>query len=451
MSLAPAPAPHPDAGQATASPLRPSISWGRLPSRPAAGECHPSSRHAPLPVPKGPGLLAHGLGRSYGDVALNEGGTLVRTRGLDRFMAFDRHSGLLRAEAGVSLAEVLALVVPHGWFLPVTPGTRYVTLGGAVANDVHGKNHHRTGSFGHHLRHLELLRSSGERLVCSPTQHPELLRATVGGLGLTGLITWVELQLQPVAQPVMRYSNRRFHTLDEFWQLDAELAQAHAHTVAWLDVRHGGRGIYSAADFVDTPTPSAWQHPPLQPRRTLPLTPPCSLVGGMSSRLFNAAYFRRPLRAGGLASAFGLLYPLDAVGAWNRVYGPRGFLQYQCVLPLAQQREGMAALLGAVRRSGLHSSLTVLKTFGDIPPAGLLSFPMAGTTLAMDFANHGDTTLRHFRSFDTVVLAAGGRLYPAKDAHMSASMFAAGYPRLDEFIAWVDPGFSSSFWRRVRP
>ena len=449
MSLAPeatpAASPVPDV------PLRPGLSWGRLPARPATVECWPTSRHVPLPAPQGPGLLAHGLGRSYGDVALNAGGTLVHTRGLDRFMSFDPRSGCLRAEAGVSLAEVLALVVPQGWFLPVSPGTRYVTLGGAVANDVHGKNHHRAGSFGHHLRSLELLRSSGERLGCSATQHPALLRATVGGLGLTGLITWVELQLQPVAQPVMRYSHQRFHTLEGFWQIDAEQAARHAHTVAWLDVRHGGRGIYSTGDFVESAGATAWRLPPPLPRQNWPLTPPVSLVGSLSSRLFNAAYFRRPLRPEGLASAFDLLYPLDAVGNWNRVYGPRGFMQYQCVLPRASQREALADLLAEVRRSGLNSSLTVLKTFGDYAPAGMLSFPMAGTTLAMDFANHGDTTLRHFRAFDAVVMAAGGRLYPAKDAHMSAAMFAAGYPRLDDFIAWVDPGFSSSFWRRVRP
>ena len=324
------------------APAAASLGWGRLPNRPAAAEHWLSNRRAALPAPIGGSLLAHGLGRSYGDVGLNAACSLLLTRGLDRFIDLDLGKGVLRAEAGVSLAEVLALLAPRGWFLPVTPGTRYVTLGGAVANDVHGKNHHRSGSFGHHVCSLELLRSSGERLVCSPTQHPGLFQATIGGLGLTGLITWVELQLQRVAQPVMQVLHRRFHALDEFWQIDAELAPRHAHAVAWLDVGHGGRGIYSAADFVEDTAVASWQLPPAEPRRHLGFTPPVSLVGRLSCSLFNAAYFRRPLPASSRCSAFDFLYPLDAVGGWNRVYGPAGFMQYQCVLPANVQREALA-------------------------------------------------------------------------------------------------------------
>ena len=204
--------------------MKPATSGGRQPQRPAACEIRLFDRHAPLPRIDQLPLLAHGLGRSYGDVALNEGGVLFRTRGLDRFIRFDRSTGLLRAEAGVGLHEILALVVPQGWFLRVVPGTRFVTLGGAVANDVHGKNHHLAGSFGHHVTALELLRSDGTRLECRPADlNADWFRATVGGLGLTGLILWVEIQLMQIAQPFLWTVNRRFGHLDACWAPDPEL------------------------------------------------------------------------------------------------------------------------------------------------------------------------------------------------------------------------------------
>lgn len=428
-----------------------STSWGRYPHQPAALELTLRERQASLPpAASTPGgcLLAHGLGRSYGDVALNGGATLLRTRGLDRFIHFDPHTGVLRAEAGVSLAEVLQLVLPQGWFLPVTPGTRFVTLGGAVANDVHGKNHHVHGSFGHHVRALELLRSDGSRRLCSPTQHPDWLRATVGGLGLTGLITWVELQLRRVAQAQVWAMNQRFATLDGYWALDAQWGSAWEYAVSWVDCLRGGRGIFTVGQHAGQATGPAPRDP--APRR-FPIDPPLSLVNGLSLRAFNTLYFHKPLQRQGLMHWAPFFYPLDAVLQWNRIYGRPGFLQYQCVLPPATMRDAAQALFQHIGRRGQGSFLAVFKTFGQAPPPGMLSFARPGATLALDFPNRGDGTLKLLHELDAIVREAGGALYPAKDARMPPDLFRSGYPELEVFCRYLDPAFSSSFWRRVMP
>jgi FAD/FMN-containing dehydrogenase len=423
------------------------LSWGRTPRVEAAGECWVADRFQPLPAANEP-LLAHGLGRSYGDVALNEGGLLLRTRHLDRFIAFDPGTGVLRAEAGVSLDDIIALALPQGWFLPVTPGTRFVTLGGAVANDVHGKNHHRAGSFGHHVRALELLRSDGQRLLCSATDHPDWLAATLGGLGLTGLITWVELQLTRVRTPALWTVNRRFRNLEEYWQIDAELGARHEYAVAWVDCLGGGRGIYTAADHA---APMRKLPGPPKAARQFRTDPPFSLVNGLTLRAFNQLYYRRPIAAQGLSHLLPFFYPLDGLLQWNRMYGRRGFFQYQCVLPPETMKEAAQALFDRLKRGGQGSFLAVFKTFGAQPSRGLLSFPRPGATLALDFPNRGEDTLKLFGELDAVVAEAGGALYPAKDARMPPQMFERGFPALERFTAFLDPHFSSSFWRRVMP
>jgi FAD/FMN-containing dehydrogenase len=424
-------------------------SWGRLPRSNATREIALTDARQPLPPAEGSGLIAHGLGRSYGDVALNDQGTVLLTRSLDRFIAFDRATGVLRAEAGVSLDEILHLVMPQGWFLAVTPGTRYVTLGGAIANDVHGKNHHTAGSFGCHVRAFELLRSDGTRLTCSPQQHADWFAATVGGLGLTGLVTWAEIQLVPITQPLLWVHNRRFGRLDDYWALDATLGTRHEYSVAWVDCLHGGRGIYSAGDFAGSQPAAAT--PPLARQRRMPVDPPVSLINGLSLRAFNFAYYHRPIPARGLQHIGPFFYPLDAVQDWNRLYGRRGFFQYQCVLPRTTMRDAATALFRTIGRSGQGSFLAVFKTFGDRVSPGLLSFPRPGATLALDFPNHGASTLRLFDTLDQIVAEAGGALYPAKDARMPATLFRSGYPQLDTFSRYLDPAFSSSFWRRVDP
>ena len=369
-------------------------SWGRYPKATPAKVTRLTDRNAPLPQSDLP-LLVFGNGRSYGDVCLNDGGHLLLGRGLDRFIAFDAAQGILRAEAGVLLSEILDLIVPQGWFLPVTPGTRFVTLGGAVANDVHGKNHHRAGTFGHHVRAFELVRSDGSRRLCSPSENPDWFAATIGGLGLTGLITWVEIQLRAIAGPWIQAESRRFANLSEFFALSAAADTEHEFTVAWVDCaasgRDLGRGILLSGDFAPASAGSG-KRPKAHGLLNVPFTPPVSLINPLSLRVFNALYYRKP-EGRFLTHYEPFFYPLDAIGHWNRIYGPKGFLQYQCVLPPQVAEPALSELLARIAKSGQGSFLAVLKRFGEKPAVGMLSFPRPGVTIALDFPFIGNQTL----------------------------------------------------------
>ncbi len=396
--------------------------------------------------------LPYGLGRSYGDSCLNQGGALLTTRGLDRFASFDAEAGVLRCEAGVSLEELIELTLPRGWFPRVVPGTKLVTVGGAVANDVHGKNHHRAGSFGCHVRALELVRSDGSRRVCSREQHPELFAATVGGLGLTGVVTWVELQLRQVEGPYLAAETVALRDLDHYFQLSVESDARFEYTVAWVDCfargRRVGRGILHRANHSDRPE----VHPgPARGRRSVPFDLPAATLNRLTVSAFNLAYHRRHRRrAPRLEHLDRFFFPLDGVAHWNRIYGKRGLLQLQCVVPPEAAPEAVRELLERVARSGQGSFLAVLKSFGDVPSPGLLSFPRKGVTLALDFAHRGERTVELLRELYAVARQAGGAFYPAKDAVMSVEDFEASFPHLAEFERHLDPGCSSSFWRRVR-
>jgi FAD/FMN-containing dehydrogenase len=422
-------------------------SWGRLPgAEQRAIALHDRGRGLPGEA----SMLPWGNGRSYGDVARNDGGCLLATRGLDRFIAFDPATGVVECEAGVLLSEVIELALPQGWFPTVTPGTRFVTLGGAVANDVHGKNHHREGSFGDCLLGFELLRSDGSRLRCSRDENADWFRATVGGLGLTGLITRLRFRLRRVRGPWLRGDNVRYGSLAEFFAIARESDERYEYTVSWIDCAASGanlgRGIYSRAGHAPTVAPE-----PSDGARRMPLTPPLSLVNPLSIRAFNALYWHRPAAelSNGLFHWRPFFYPLDGILEWNRLYGPRGFYQYQCVVPLADAESAIGEMLRRIARAGEGSFLAVLKRFGERAAPGLLSFPRPGATLALDFPNRGTRTLALLDSLDQITLAAGGAVYPAKDARMSAAAFQRYYPAWREFAAYVDPKFSSSFWRRV--
>jgi FAD/FMN-containing dehydrogenase len=423
-------------------------SWGGVFS-PRQRVVNMRDRTAPLPAAReGETLLPYGMGRSYGDSCLNDGHALIRARDMDRLIAFDAATGLLRCEAGVLLAEIAEFALPRGFFLPVTPGTRFVTVGGAIANDVHGKNHHRDGTFGHHVPRFELLRSDGARLTCSASDNVELYRATVGGLGLTGLITWAEIRLKRVPGPWLHERTTRFGSLPEFFERCEPLQREHAYVVAWLDCASAAtRGVFFAADPAEDARP--WR--PRAPRQ-FPVRPPFSLVNGPTLRAFNELYYRMPRGGaeGRTVGYDGYFYPLDGLLGWNRLYGPAGFYQYQCVVPPdAPGREALAAMLARIAASGQGSFLGVLKLFGDMASAGLMSFPRPGYTLALDFPNRGAATLALFEDLDAIVRSVHGRVYPAKDARMSAASFRAFYPEWEAFSAHIDPGFSSSFWRRV--
>jgi FAD/FMN-containing dehydrogenase len=409
------------------------------------------SRHDSFPCsPALSSVLPYGNGRSYGDSCLNIGAALVPTRGLDRFMSMDSERGIVTCEAGTLLDEILRITMPLNWFVPVTPGTRFVTLGGAIANDVHGKNHHRAGTIGRHIVRFELLRSDGQRLICSPTENREWFQATIGGLGLTGIITWASLQLRRIEGPAMAVETLRFSNLDEFLQLQSESDRDFDYTVAWVDClgkgSQLGRGLFQRANH-------AAGHPELQHVQArklgVPLAPPFSLINAASLRIFNTLYYHRPLARHSVQRFDKFFYPLDGISNWNRLYGPRGLYQYQCVLPTAAGRDGTAALLSTIARSGQGSFLAVLKTFGALESPGMLSFPREGVTLALDFPNRGAPLERLFVELDAIVYSAGGRLYPAKDGRMPGKLFRAGFERWQEFTRYIDPRCSSSFWRRV--
>lgn len=426
------------------------LSWGRYPSA-RQHVLRLRDRHAPLPHVDGH-ALPRGNGRSYGDVCLDDGGTLLDARGLDRFISFDPQTGVLRCEAGALLDDILRLATPRGWFPAVVPGTRFVTVGGAIANDVHGKNHHRVGSFGCHVRAFELLRSDGSRMRCSREENADWFAATIGGLGLTGLITWAELQLQPVPGAWFDTETIRYDTLEDFFAFSDESENDWDYTVAWVDCTARGsalgRGVFSRGNHAVAP---AHRHAPDESRLAMPITPPLSLVNGLSVRAFNALHFHRtPGNWEHTPQHYRpWLFPLDGIRDWNRMYGPRGFLQYQCVLPPHAARGGVRELLDRIAVSGQGSFLAVLKQFGAIASPGLLSFPRVGVTLALDFANRDPATFELLDRLDDIVAAAGGAVYPAKDARMSGERFRQYFPACRTFQNFIDPAFSSGFWRRV--
>lgn len=430
--------------------------WGRV-TRRRHQVAHPRHRGevaalVAAAAATGSSLLGVGLHRSYGDSGLNPEAKILDCRGLDRFMAFDVDLGLLRAESGVSLSEILRLIVPHGWFLPVTPGTLAVTLAGAIANDIHGKNHHRQGSFGRHVRRIGLVRSDLGVMELSPEEHPDIFQATLGGLGLTGLITWAEISLLPIVSSNMRQETLGFRNLAEFFRLNAESEDRFEHVSAWVDCTASksnlGRGVLFRANWTDTG--------PLRPHRsgsrlTLPFEAPSWIMNPWSLMAANSAIrAREAVRSATQTLPYAAaLYPLDAIGGWNRAYGAPGFYQHQCVIPPDTQEAAMTEVLRTISASGQGSFLSVLKALGPKSSGGLVSFHGPGASLALDFPNRGASTLALLERLDQIVVEAGGRIYPAKDGRMSGATFRAGYPRWAELERQRDPLFISSFWQRV--
>ncbi|RMH60754.1 MAG: FAD-binding oxidoreductase [Zetaproteobacteria bacterium] len=428
-------------------------SWGGYPRAQHVAVARPAWRDqlAAIVAESGP-WLPFGNGRSYGDVCLNDGGKLIDMRGLDRFIAFDDEQGIVHCEAGTLLAEILALAVPRGWFVQVTPGTRFVTVGGAIANDVHGKNHHRVGSFGCHVRALTLLRSDGTLLHCSREENSDWFAATIGGLGLTGTIVSAELQLRRITSPLIRQQSIRMYNLREFFELSAESERDYEYTVSWIDClaqgANMGRGWFFRGNHATgTRGPTHGQGTQLK----FPIESPVSLVNHWSLRAFNALYYRKQWadRATTTVHYQPFFYPLDGILNWNRMYGKRGFLQYQCVVPPDCAYEATSEMLKRIANAGEGSFLVVLKVFGDKPSPGMLSFPRPGATLALDFPYRGTSTLALLNSLDEIVFEAGGALYPAKDARMSGAHFRASFPQWERFKTYIDPAHSSSLWRRV--
>jgi FAD/FMN-containing dehydrogenase len=425
-------------------------SWGRLGRWDHAMTVLSDRRRVGDDIRRSSPGLPHGMGRSYGDVCLNPGGVLWKTTGLDRFISFDATTGRLVCEAGVLLRDVQRLMVPRGWMLPVTPGTEFVTIGGAIANDVHGKNHHAVGSFGHHVEWMRLVRTDGAVLDCGPALRREWFAATVGGMGLTGVVTEAAIRLRPVPGPWLETETIAYSDVDEFIALSDESAASWEHTVSWFDcLDREGRGLFMRGNFTaldERPRPAA------QARQwSVPFVPPISLVNRATLRSFNNTYYRLKKRVSAKTTMHyePFFYPLDRLLEWNRLYGPRGFFQYQVVVPPQDGVQAVRELLRAVAHEGTGSFLAVLKTFGSMDSAGLMSFPKPGITLALDVPNEGERTAKLFDRLDAIVREAKGRLYPAKDARMPRALFAEGYPNLHAFLQYRDPGISSGLSRRL--
>jgi FAD/FMN-containing dehydrogenase len=436
---------------ATSPPVTTIVSWGRYPKiahqhvhRPAWNDQLPEILKAAAPG----SLLPYGLGRSYGDSCLNGGRELIDCCRLNRILGFDESTGMVRCEGGVSLSDIVGIFLPKGWFLPVTPGTRFVTVGGAIANDVHGKNHHCAGTFGAHVRQIGLHRSNDGLVVCNAEHNPDMLRATIGGLGLTGVIAWADLQLKRVAGPWIVAELIPFQSLNSFLDLSRESNDSFEYTVAWLDCFAGKnlRGIFFRGNH------AAERGKEFHPKRgpKLPFALPAWMLNRYSVKAFNTVYYRiHATRKGTAVVPYdSFFYPLDSIRQWNLLYGRQGFLQYQCVIPDTNV-EAFEELLDRIARSGMGSFLGVVKQFGAAPAAGMLSFPRPGLTIALDFAMRGERTLRLMQSLDEIVQKSGGALYPAKDARMSPALFEASFPRWRSFVPYIDPKMSSSFWRRV--
>ncbi|WP_027034759.1 FAD-binding oxidoreductase [Mesorhizobium ciceri] len=397
-------------------------------------------------------LLAYGNGRSYGDSCQNEAGAVVDMRSLNRIHAFNAETGVLEADAGVLLSDIIAHAAPYGFFPAVVPGTQFVTLGGAIANDVHGKNHHRRGTFGCHVESFTLLRSDGKTHRCSATDNTRLFAATIGGMGLTGLILSASIRLMRVHSLDIVEKATPFRDLCEFFDLAEAADQANEYAVAWIDQlaggRNSGRGLLLSGNHAEHGSHAASC---VGGNFSVPVQPPFNVLNRPFLTAFNAAYRWRKSRATvpRQAGYQGFFFPLDGVRDWNRLYGPKGLFQHQSVVPEETAREAVPALLAAARQAGQGSFLTVLKRFGSIRSPALLSFPRPGYTLTLDFPNRGAATLTLLRELDRITVEAGGAVNPYKDARMGAEIFASSFPEWQRLEALRDHAFMSDFWART--
>jgi L-gulonolactone oxidase len=392
------------------------------------------------------------MGRSYGDTNLSDGDALLVTTGADRIVSADWSKGVIRAQAGLSLDSLLQICVPKGWFLPVTPGSKFVTLGGAVANDVHGKNHHISGSFGAYVKALCLKRSDKpDPIICTPKKNRKLFFATIGGLGLTGIIQWIEISLKPIGSAFLNVENIPFSNLDGFFELTAQ-SQSWEYNVAWVDCfakgRKLGRGIFSRANFKDDGALLAHNG---DQKLDWKIQTPRWFLNKFTIKQFNRLYRWRPgARFKGVAHYDPFFYPLDSIANWNRLYGKKGFFQHQCLIPHENAEAAVTQLLELIEQSGQGSFLAVLKSHGPETSGGFMSFCGEGISLALDFPNKGKKTYLLLENLDKIVAEFGGRLYPAKDGRMSSEFFRQTYPQWTELERLRDPRLMSAFWARIR-
>jgi decaprenylphospho-beta-D-ribofuranose 2-oxidase len=438
--------------------------WGNFPVQECVAARPEKARElkAAIAATDTPDTLARGLGRAYGDAALNDGSGIILTERLNHFLAFDAASGTLTCEGGASFADIIETFLPRGWFLPVTPGTKFVTVGGAIACDVHGKNHHRDGTLATFIDSFDLLTAKGETLHCSREENAPAFWATIGGMGLTGVIARATLRLLQVETAYIAARYRRTANLDATLEEFGGDHNVH-YSVAWIDCLASGaslgrsvliRGEHARLDQLTPEQQAAPFETATKRKKAVPFPFPDFALNPLSVRAFNAAYYAAHPDGEAITGYEPFFYPLDGILKWNNIYGKRGFVQYQLALPFETSRSGLIQVLEKLAASGRPSFLAVLKTFGEANQAPL-SFPFAGHTLALDLPNTGADLLEFTRELDEIVLAHEGRVYLAKDATLSPAHFRAMYPRLGEYLEVkreLDPEnrFASSLSKRLQ-
>jgi FAD/FMN-containing dehydrogenase len=433
-------------------------SFGSYPKSTPSGIIYPKWHDETLlafkEIHKNDSLLPYGMGRSYGDSCLNNDHSLLLTKSLNNIISFDAINGNIECESGCTFDEILQLIVPKGWFLPVTPGTRFITVGGAIANDIHGKNHSSAGNFGNHVQWFYVFRSDYEQeLYCSQDINQDLYMATIGGLGLTGIITKACFSLKKIDNPYINVECIKFKGIDEFLDLSETLGMQKEYSVSWFDCYSGSasniKGLFTAGTCAD----QSYSNNNIKAPKsiTFPFDAPGFLLNTFTIKAFNALYYHKQLNKAksSVQHYEPFFYPLDAIHKWNRMYGKRGFVQYQNIIPFESGIEPINDILSLIKKSGEGSFLVVLKTFGSIQSRGMMSFPKPGITLAMDFPWNGAKTATLLDAFDTITAEAKGRVYPAKDARMSGKHFRQYFPNWERFMQYKDPCISSSFIRRV--
>ena len=397
-------------------------------------------------------FITRGMGRCYGDAALAD--TVLSTLQHNLFLSFNEETGELSCQAGVTLKDILDVFVPKGWFIPVTPGTKFITVGGALASDVHGKNHHVEGCFGDHVSTCTIIQANGERISCGPNHNEALFNATRGGMGLTGVIDTLTFKLKKIETSYIKQRQIKAKNLSHIFEL-FEQYKDHTYSMAWIDCLKGGdsfgRSIMMMGEHATVDDLNEKQKKdPLNTGKgnliNMPINLPSFALNKLSIKAFNWLYYAKNTKQvmQGVVHYDGFFYPLDAILNWNRMYGKKGFVQYQFVLPLDNSEEGLKEILGKIRSKGWGSFLAVLKLFGK--QDSLISFPMEGYTLALDFPIKKGL-FEFLDELDEIVLALGGRIYLSKDARMKAKTFWESYPNSQKFLEIIktyNPNFNIS-------
>ncbi len=421
--------------------------WGNYPAMEADEESFVFEEQLDALVDKDVSFITRGNGRCYGDASLSE--RTISTLKFDKILSFDTENGVFECQSGITLDQVLNVIVPKGWFLPVTPGTKFITIGGALASDVHGKNHHVDGSISNHVVEFDLVLASKEQLTCSKENHPDLFEATLGGMGLTGVISRVKLRLKKIETAFIRQKQIKAANLQELIGLFEEYKD-YTYSVAWIDClkkgEHFGRSILMLGEHAKLDEIPPDQRPdalklPAKKQITFPINMPSWVLNSLTVKSFNFLYYAKNFKKeiNNIVSYEPFFYPLDAILHWNRLYGKSGFVQYQFVLPLSEKK-GLIEILNRIADEGLGSFLAVLKVFGN--QESMISFPKEGYTLALDFPVRKGL-LEFLDELDEFVLKYDGRLYMSKDARMKPALLEAGYPGLKQFksiIKKYNPG-----------